>query len=130
MLMSCCKLLSTNVMRGIAARAPRHCPVPSSPVSLPTGSSGDGSTCPSPCQGKGVSPKEEPCWDGEDVGGGCGLTPSSAPLTDGERLGEVTDPGRRPVAAQASARRRKAEDSSESHEEELMVSGEPQRSRV
>ncbi|NXU26620.1 B4GN4 acetylgalactosaminyltransferase, partial [Thalassarche chlororhynchos] len=39
---------------------------------------------------------------------------------DGERLGEVTDPGRRPAAAQASARRRKAEDSSESHEEELM----------
>ncbi|NXC49996.1 B4GN4 acetylgalactosaminyltransferase, partial [Penelope pileata] len=37
---------------------------------------------------------------------------------DGERLGEVTDPGRRPVAAQAAARRRKAEDSSESHEEE------------
>ncbi|XP_075019951.1 N-acetyl-beta-glucosaminyl-glycoprotein 4-beta-N-acetylgalactosaminyltransferase 1-like [Calonectris borealis] len=43
---------------------------------------------------------------------------------DGERLGEVTDPGRRPAAAQASARRRKAEDSSESHEEELMVIGE------
>ncbi|NXF49983.1 B4GN4 acetylgalactosaminyltransferase, partial [Oceanites oceanicus] len=42
---------------------------------------------------------------------------------DGERLGEVTDPGRRPVAAQASARRRKAEDSSESHEEELMNDG-------
>ncbi|KAM9606710.1 N-acetyl-beta-glucosaminyl-glycoprotein 4-beta-N-acetylgalactosaminyltransferase 1 isoform 4-T4 [Morphnus guianensis] len=123
MLMSCCKLLSTNVMRGIAARAPRRCPMPSSPVSLPAGSSGDGSTCPSPCQGKGVSPKEERCWDGEDVGGGCGLTPSSAPLADGERLGEVTDPGRRPVAAQASARRRKAEDSSESHEEELMNNG-------
>ncbi|NWZ41928.1 B4GN4 acetylgalactosaminyltransferase, partial [Brachypodius atriceps] len=33
---------------------------------------------------------------------------------DGERLGEVTDPGRRPAAA----RRRKAEDSSESHEED------------
>ncbi|XP_075611792.1 N-acetyl-beta-glucosaminyl-glycoprotein 4-beta-N-acetylgalactosaminyltransferase 1 [Balearica regulorum gibbericeps] len=42
---------------------------------------------------------------------------------DGERLGEVTDPGRRPVAAQASARRRKAEDSSESREEELMSDG-------
>ncbi|NXJ55731.1 B4GN4 acetylgalactosaminyltransferase, partial [Spizaetus tyrannus] len=42
---------------------------------------------------------------------------------DGERLGEVTDPGRRPAAAQASARRRKAEDSSESHEEELMNDG-------
>ncbi|XP_074951418.1 N-acetyl-beta-glucosaminyl-glycoprotein 4-beta-N-acetylgalactosaminyltransferase 1 [Phalacrocorax aristotelis] len=42
---------------------------------------------------------------------------------DGERLGEVTDPGRRPVAAQASARQRKAEDSSESHEEELMNDG-------
>ncbi|NXX57167.1 B4GN4 acetylgalactosaminyltransferase, partial [Scopus umbretta] len=39
---------------------------------------------------------------------------------DGERLGEVTDPGRRPVAAQASARQRKAEDSSESHEEDPM----------
>ncbi|NXI69601.1 B4GN4 acetylgalactosaminyltransferase, partial [Anseranas semipalmata] len=37
---------------------------------------------------------------------------------DGERLGEVTDPGRRPVAAQASARGRKVEDSSESREEE------------
>ncbi|NXI90620.1 B4GN4 acetylgalactosaminyltransferase, partial [Psophia crepitans] len=42
---------------------------------------------------------------------------------DGERLGEVTDPGRRPVAAQASAQRRRAEDSSESHEEELMNDG-------
>ncbi|NXL65771.1 B4GN4 acetylgalactosaminyltransferase, partial [Chordeiles acutipennis] len=41
---------------------------------------------------------------------------------DGERLGEVTDPGRRPAAAQASTRRRKAEDSSESREEELMQS--------
>uniref|UniRef100_A0A8B9I5W3 Beta-1,4-N-acetylgalactosaminyltransferase n=1 Tax=Anser brachyrhynchus TaxID=132585 RepID=A0A8B9I5W3_9AVES len=37
---------------------------------------------------------------------------------DGERLAEVTDPGRRPASAQASARRGKAEDSSESHEEE------------
>uniref|UniRef100_A0A669QRS9 Beta-1,4-N-acetylgalactosaminyltransferase n=1 Tax=Phasianus colchicus TaxID=9054 RepID=A0A669QRS9_PHACC len=37
---------------------------------------------------------------------------------DGERLGEVTDPGRRPAVAQAVARQRKAEDSSESHEEE------------
>ncbi|NXG94352.1 B4GN4 acetylgalactosaminyltransferase, partial [Stercorarius parasiticus] len=42
---------------------------------------------------------------------------------DGERLGEVTDPGRRPVAAQASARQRKAEDSSESREEEPMNDG-------
>ncbi|NXH67762.1 B4GN4 acetylgalactosaminyltransferase, partial [Hydrobates tethys] len=42
---------------------------------------------------------------------------------DGERLGEVTDPGRRPAAAQAPARRRKAEDSSESREEELMNDG-------
>ncbi|NXH80057.1 B4GN4 acetylgalactosaminyltransferase, partial [Edolisoma coerulescens] len=39
---------------------------------------------------------------------------------DGERPGEVTDPGRRPVA---SARRRKAEDSSESHEEDPMSDG-------
>uniref|UniRef100_A0A8C3KVL7 Beta-1,4-N-acetylgalactosaminyltransferase n=1 Tax=Chrysolophus pictus TaxID=9089 RepID=A0A8C3KVL7_CHRPC len=37
---------------------------------------------------------------------------------DGERLGEVTDPGRRPAVVQAVARQRKAEDSSESHEEE------------
>ncbi|NXN46891.1 B4GN4 acetylgalactosaminyltransferase, partial [Rhinoptilus africanus] len=42
---------------------------------------------------------------------------------DGERLGEVTDPGRRPAAAQASARQRKAEDSSESREEEPMSDG-------
>ncbi|NXT40877.1 B4GN4 acetylgalactosaminyltransferase, partial [Pelecanoides urinatrix] len=42
---------------------------------------------------------------------------------DGERLGEVTDPGRRPAAAQASARRRKAEESSESREEELTNDG-------
>ncbi|NXW44664.1 B4GN4 acetylgalactosaminyltransferase, partial [Nyctiprogne leucopyga] len=42
---------------------------------------------------------------------------------DGERLGEVMDPGRRPVAAQAPTRRRKAEDSSESREEELMSDG-------
>ncbi|NXD28142.1 B4GN4 acetylgalactosaminyltransferase, partial [Spelaeornis formosus] len=40
---------------------------------------------------------------------------------DGERPGEVTDPGRRPVAAPVSARRRKAEDSSESHEEDAML---------
>ncbi|NXT55282.1 B4GN4 acetylgalactosaminyltransferase, partial [Pluvianellus socialis] len=46
-----------------------------------------------------------------------------APLADGERLGEVTDPGRRPAAAQASARQRKAEDSSESREEEPMNDG-------
>ncbi|NXO16650.1 B4GN4 acetylgalactosaminyltransferase, partial [Oriolus oriolus] len=37
---------------------------------------------------------------------------------DGERPGEVTDPGRRPAA-----RRRKAEDSSESHEEDPMNDG-------
>lgn len=42
----------------------------------------------------------------------------------------MTDPGRRPVAAQASAQRRKAEDSSESREEELMVIGKPERGRV
>ncbi|NXS35803.1 B4GN4 acetylgalactosaminyltransferase, partial [Pomatostomus ruficeps] len=42
---------------------------------------------------------------------------------DGERPGEVTDPGRRPAAALASARRRKAEDSSESHEEDPMNDG-------
>ncbi|XP_068004597.1 N-acetyl-beta-glucosaminyl-glycoprotein 4-beta-N-acetylgalactosaminyltransferase 1 [Melanerpes formicivorus] len=41
---------------------------------------------------------------------------------DGERLGEVTDPGRRLGAAQSSAQRRK-EDSSESHEEELVSDG-------
>ncbi|NXH17287.1 B4GN4 acetylgalactosaminyltransferase, partial [Bucco capensis] len=39
---------------------------------------------------------------------------------DGERLGEVTDPGRRLVVAQAVARRRKAEDSSESREDDPM----------
>ncbi|KAM6115330.1 LOW QUALITY PROTEIN: N-acetyl-beta-glucosaminyl-glycoprotein 4-beta-N-acetylgalactosaminyltransferase 1 [Pterocles gutturalis] len=42
---------------------------------------------------------------------------------DGERLGEVTDPGRRLAAPQAVARRRKAEDSSESREEEPMNDG-------
>ncbi|NXC64020.1 B4GN4 acetylgalactosaminyltransferase, partial [Aleadryas rufinucha] len=42
---------------------------------------------------------------------------------DGERPGEVTDPGRRPAAVPASARRRKAEDSSESHEEDPMNDG-------
>ncbi|NXF66319.1 B4GN4 acetylgalactosaminyltransferase, partial [Ciccaba nigrolineata] len=42
---------------------------------------------------------------------------------DGERLGEVTDPVRRPAVARASARRRKAEESSESREEELMNDG-------
>ncbi|XP_062432465.1 N-acetyl-beta-glucosaminyl-glycoprotein 4-beta-N-acetylgalactosaminyltransferase 1 [Rhea pennata] len=41
-----------------------------------------------------------------------------ASARDGERLGEVTDPGRRLPAAPASARQRKAEDSSESREEE------------
>ncbi|NWI86931.1 B4GN4 acetylgalactosaminyltransferase, partial [Pitta sordida] len=40
---------------------------------------------------------------------------------DGERPGEVTDPGRRPAVA--PARRRKAEDSSESREEDLMNDG-------
>ncbi|NWW31679.1 B4GN4 acetylgalactosaminyltransferase, partial [Panurus biarmicus] len=40
---------------------------------------------------------------------------------DGEKPGEVTDPGRRPVAA--PAQRRKAEDSSESHEEDPMSDG-------
>ena len=35
----------------------------------------------------------------------------------------MTDPGRRPAAAQASARQRKAEESSESREEELTVIG-------
>ncbi|NXH29522.1 B4GN4 acetylgalactosaminyltransferase, partial [Myiagra hebetior] len=45
---------------------------------------------------------------------------------DGERPGEVTDPGRRPAAAPASARRRKAEDSSESREEDPMVTGDGQ----
>ncbi|NWZ81179.1 B4GN4 acetylgalactosaminyltransferase, partial [Poecile atricapillus] len=40
---------------------------------------------------------------------------------DGERPGEVTDAGKRPAAA--SARRRKAEDSSESHEEDPMNDG-------
>ncbi|NXH53683.1 B4GN4 acetylgalactosaminyltransferase, partial [Rhabdornis inornatus] len=42
---------------------------------------------------------------------------------DGERPGEVTDPGRRPAAASVSVRRRKAEDSSESHEEDPMNDG-------
>uniref|UniRef100_A0A8B9QWR9 Hexosyltransferase n=1 Tax=Anas platyrhynchos TaxID=8839 RepID=A0A8B9QWR9_ANAPL len=42
---------------------------------------------------------------------------------DGERLAEVTDPGRRPASAQASARRGKAEDSSESREEEQVATG-------
>ncbi|NXF33455.1 B4GN4 acetylgalactosaminyltransferase, partial [Nyctibius bracteatus] len=37
---------------------------------------------------------------------------------DGERPGEVGDPGRRPAAARASARRGRAEESSESREEE------------
>ncbi|XP_068800632.1 N-acetyl-beta-glucosaminyl-glycoprotein 4-beta-N-acetylgalactosaminyltransferase 1 isoform X2 [Struthio camelus] len=46
-----------------------------------------------------------------------------ASARDGERLGEATDPGRRPPAAQASARQRKAEDSSESREEEQMSDG-------
>ncbi|NWR35021.1 B4GN4 acetylgalactosaminyltransferase, partial [Tachuris rubrigastra] len=40
---------------------------------------------------------------------------------DGDRLGEVTDPDRRPAAA--PVRRRKTEDSSESHEEDPMNDG-------
>ncbi|NXG59675.1 B4GN4 acetylgalactosaminyltransferase, partial [Hemiprocne comata] len=43
---------------------------------------------------------------------------------DGERLGEVTDGGRRPVAARAAAQRSKAQDSSESREEEPTTDGE------
>lgn len=39
---------------------------------------------------------------------------------DGERLGEVTDAGRRGAGARASAQQRKAEDSSESREDEQM----------
>lgn len=77
-----------------------------------------------------MSPEEERNWDREDVRGGCGLTLFPAPLADGERLGEVTDPGKRPAVAPASTRRRKAEDSSESREDELMVTGEPERGRV
>uniref|UniRef100_G1MUG9 Beta-1,4-N-acetylgalactosaminyltransferase n=1 Tax=Meleagris gallopavo TaxID=9103 RepID=G1MUG9_MELGA len=46
------------------------------------------------------------------------LSRSCVCIADGERPGEVTDPGRRPAVAQAVARQRKAEDSSESHEEE------------
>jgi len=46
------------------------------------------------------------------------LSSSCVCTADGERLGEVMDPGRRPAVAQAAARQRKAEDSSESHEEE------------
>ncbi|NXR20930.1 B4GN4 acetylgalactosaminyltransferase, partial [Cinclus mexicanus] len=42
---------------------------------------------------------------------------------DGERPGEVTDPGRRSAAAPVSERRRKTEDSSESHEEDPMNDG-------
>ncbi|NXS61492.1 B4GN4 acetylgalactosaminyltransferase, partial [Brachypteracias leptosomus] len=42
---------------------------------------------------------------------------------DGERLGEVTDPGRRPVVAPVSSRQGRAEDSSESHEDEPMSDG-------
>ncbi|XP_019329895.1 PREDICTED: N-acetyl-beta-glucosaminyl-glycoprotein 4-beta-N-acetylgalactosaminyltransferase 1 [Aptenodytes forsteri] len=58
---------------------------------------------------------------GEETGGSRLLT--GRDHTNGERLGEVTDPGRRPAAAQALAWRRKAEDSSESHEEEPMNDG-------
>ncbi|NWR41047.1 B4GN4 acetylgalactosaminyltransferase, partial [Regulus satrapa] len=42
---------------------------------------------------------------------------------DGERPGEVTDPGRQPAAAPVLARHRKAEDSSESREEDPMNDG-------
>ncbi|XP_030307043.1 N-acetyl-beta-glucosaminyl-glycoprotein 4-beta-N-acetylgalactosaminyltransferase 1 isoform X1 [Calypte anna] len=42
---------------------------------------------------------------------------------DGERMGEVTDPGRRAVAARASSRQSNTDDSSESQEEELMSDG-------
>uniref|UniRef100_A0A674JM25 Beta-1,4-N-acetylgalactosaminyltransferase n=1 Tax=Terrapene triunguis TaxID=2587831 RepID=A0A674JM25_9SAUR len=40
---------------------------------------------------------------------------------DGERLGEVTDAGRRVAGARAAAQQRKADDSSESREDEQMV---------
>lgn len=53
------------------------------------------------------------------------LSSSCVCIADGERLGEVTDPGRRPAVAQAVARQRKAEDSSESHEEEQVGMSEP-----
>lgn len=49
----------------------------------------------------------------------CGASVLS--FADGERLGEVTDPGRRVAGAHASAHQRKAEDSSESREDEQMV---------
>lgn len=59
-----------------------------------------------------------------DEGGGRGPAHQfPVGVADGERLAEVTDPGRRPASAQASARRGKAEDSSESHEEEQVVTG-------
>lgn len=67
---------------------------------------------PFPMPGTGVSP-------GEVQGGGLWCDPLCF-LADGERPGEVTDPGRRPAAP---ARRRKAEDSSESREEDPMVTG-------
>ena len=46
---------------------------------------------------------------------------SAFSFADGERLGEVTDPGRRVAGAHASSPQRKAEDSSESREDEQMV---------
>ncbi|KAJ7344280.1 hypothetical protein JRQ81_000230 [Phrynocephalus forsythii] len=49
----------------------------------------------------------------------CGA--SGLSFADGERLGEVTDPGRRAAGAHASSPQRKAEDSSESREDEQMV---------
>lgn len=46
---------------------------------------------------------------------------SAFSFADGERLGEVTDPGRHAAGAHASSPQRKAEDSSESREDEQMV---------
>ncbi|XP_017588251.1 PREDICTED: LOW QUALITY PROTEIN: N-acetyl-beta-glucosaminyl-glycoprotein 4-beta-N-acetylgalactosaminyltransferase 1 [Corvus brachyrhynchos] len=85
----------------MAARAPRATPLS---VSLSPGSGGNARERGVPKRGAGM--------------GGRGLTPLCCPA-DGERPGEVTDPGRRPAAA----RRRKAEDSSESHEEDPMNDG-------
>lgn len=46
---------------------------------------------------------------------------SLSSCADAERLGEVTDPGRRVAGAHAASPQRKAEDSSESPEDEQMV---------
>lgn len=43
------------------------------------------------------------------------------PFPDGERLVEVTDPGRQLAGAHAASLHRKADDSSESREDEQMV---------